>query len=65
MHAVDSLVEAVVTRGDLAHLALLFWASAATGGARHLLKELARANERFDAFVREFARVNRRLIGDE
>lgn len=59
------LVEAVASRGDLAHLALLAWALAATGFAFLLMREAHSASRRFDDFVRELARFNRRLSGDE
>lgn len=48
-----------VERGDLAHLALFLWASGASAFLGFALRELACANRRFDAFVRELARFNR------
>jgi hypothetical protein len=45
-------------RGDLAHLALLLWASAASALAWFALRELAASMRRFDDFVRELARFN-------
>ncbi|MDJ1159035.1 hypothetical protein QNA08_12390 [Chelatococcus sp. SYSU_G07232] len=60
-----SVTEAIVTRGDLAHLALFLWASGASALLTLTLRELAAANRRFDAFVRELARFNRRFSGDE
>jgi hypothetical protein len=57
----DSLIEAFMTRGDLADLALFLWASAASATAALLLKELSAANRRFDAFVRELHRFNSRI----
>jgi hypothetical protein len=45
-------------RGDLAHLALLLWASSATALAWFALRELAASVRRFDDFVRELARFN-------
>jgi hypothetical protein len=45
-------------RGDLAHLALLLWASSATALAWFALRELAASIRRFDDFVRELARFN-------
>ena len=45
-------------RGDLAHLALLLWASSASALAWFALRELAAASLRFDDFVRELARFN-------
>lgn len=58
------LVETVTARGDLAHLALFLWASGASSLLVLTLRELADANRRFDAFVRELARFNTNL-GDE
>jgi hypothetical protein len=57
----DSVIEAFVTRGDLADIALLLWAAASSGAVVMLLKELSRANRRFDDFVRELARFNSRF----
>lgn len=51
-------------RGDLAHLALLAWATAASGALWFSLRELAAASRRFDDFVRELARFNHRIEGD-
>ena len=53
-----------VERGDLAHLALLLWASGASSLLVWALRELAAANRRFDEFVRELQRFNRKF-GDE
>lgn len=50
-------------RGDLAHLALLLWASSATALAWFALRELAASVRRFDDFVRELARFNRKFGG--
>jgi len=47
-------------RGDLAHVALLLWASSASGLAWFALRELAAAARRFDDFVREIADFNER-----
>jgi hypothetical protein len=55
----------IAERGDLAHLALFLWATGATGLLGFLVRELAAANRRFDAFVRELARFNRTYGGDE
>jgi hypothetical protein len=60
----DTIVTSVVQRGDLAHLALLVWAGAASAFASRLLRELSAANRRFDDFVRELAQFNRRHDGD-
>jgi len=61
----ERLLDAIATRGDLAHLALLAWAIAASLFALLLLRESALASRRFDAFVRELARFNRRFSGDD
>ena len=54
----DELTKTVAERGDLAHLALFLWASGASALLLWSLKELAAANRRFDAFVREIANLN-------
>jgi hypothetical protein len=56
----SGVTESIIARGDLAHLVLFLWASGASALIVHLLKENAAANRRFDAFVREIARFNRR-----
>ncbi len=58
------IAKVIVERGDLAHLALFLWASGASGLLVWTLKELASANRRFDAFVRELARFNRKYGND-
>ena len=50
-------------RGDLAHLALFLWASGASGLLIWTLRELVRANQRFNDFVTEIARLNRMISG--
>jgi hypothetical protein len=45
-------------RGDLAHVALLLWASSASALAVLALRELFASIRRFDDFVRELARFN-------
>lgn len=55
------LTKIVVERGDLAHLALFLWASGASAMAWYALRELTAANRRFEFFVRELARFNRRF----
>ena len=52
------LIRTFSERGDLAHLALLLWASSASGLAWFALRELTAASRRFDDFVRELARFN-------
>ena len=54
------LIRIFSERGDLAHLALLSWALAASAAAFLLLRELVAAMRRFDAFVRELQSFNRR-----
>jgi hypothetical protein len=54
----DDLIRTFSERGDLAHLALLLWASLASTLAFFALRELAAASRRFDDFVRELARFN-------
>lgn len=61
VEAAPSVIEAFLTRGDLADLALFLWASAATAAATVLARELFAANRRFDAFVRELHRFNDRF----
>ncbi|KAF0227822.1 MAG: hypothetical protein FD175_2528 [Beijerinckiaceae bacterium] len=55
-----SITESILSRGDLAHLALFLWASGASALLVHVFREMAAANRRFDAFVRELARFNNR-----
>ena len=54
----DDLTRTIAERGDLAHLALFLWASGASGLLVWTLKELARANRRFEDFVKEIAALN-------
>ncbi len=55
------LTRAFAERGDLAHLALFLWASGASLVAWFALRELAAAMRRFDDFVRELSRFNRKF----
>ena len=57
------ILEQFIARGDLAHIAL--FALAASGWAAFVMtfRELISANRRFDAFVRELARFNKRFKG--
>lgn len=64
MLSLDRIAEAVIARGDLAHLALMLWAGGASFLALAAFRELAAANRRFDDFVRELARFNRRHDGE-
>ncbi len=54
----NDITQVFIARGDLAHLALLLWASLASGLLVWSLRELAAANRRFDTFVRELAYFN-------
>jgi hypothetical protein len=54
----DDLTKTIAERGDLAHLALFLWASGASGLLVWTLKELARANQRFEDFVKEISALN-------
>ena len=56
----DAVTETLIARGDLAHLALFLWACGASALVVSVLRDLARSNQRFDDFVRELARFNRR-----
>lgn len=56
----SELLDAFVARGDLAHIALFLWASAASGMLWFALRECAAASRRFDDFVRELSRFNRK-----
>jgi hypothetical protein len=60
MATLDTIVDVVIAKGDLAHLALFLWACGASALVRIVLCDLSRSNERFDDFVRELARFNRR-----
>src|SRR5215208_1247773 len=56
----DAVTDTIIARGDLAHLALFLWACGASALVVTVLRDLARSNQRFDDFVRELARFNRR-----
>jgi len=58
----DDAARTFATRGDLAHFALFLWAAGASGLLLWTLRELVRANKRFNDFVTEIARLNR-IIG--
>jgi hypothetical protein len=64
MNIYDQVTEAVIRRGDLAHLALFVWASGASALLAMTLRDLFAANRRFDEFVRELSLFNRRHSGD-
>jgi hypothetical protein len=57
------LIRTFSERGDLAHLALLLWASSATALTWFALRELAASIRRFDDFVRELSQLNQRFRG--
>jgi hypothetical protein len=59
----QDITKTIIERGDLAHLALFLWATGASGLLLWTLRELASANRRFDDFVRELARFNRKVGG--
>ncbi len=61
----NDVTKTFIERGDLAHLALFLWASGASALLLWALRELASANRRFNAFVRELARFNRKYGEDE
>lgn len=58
------LIRTFSERGDLAHLALFLWASAASAAFLITLRELSAATKRFDDFVRELSLFNRRARRD-
>jgi hypothetical protein len=62
--ALAAILAEFFARGDLAHLALFVWASAASFFALALLRETAAASRRFDEFIRELASFNRRHSGE-
>ncbi|PVE25540.1 hypothetical protein DC522_04220 [Microvirga sp. KLBC 81] len=64
MNIFERVAEAVISRGDLAHLALFVWASGASALLAMTLRDLFAANRRFDEFVRELSLFNRRHTGD-
>ena len=58
--AMSDLITTFTERGDLAHLALFLWATSASALALLALRELIASMRRFDDFVRELARFNKR-----
>ena len=54
----SELIRHFSEHGDLAHVALLMWALAASAAALFGLREFAAAARRFDDFVRELSRFN-------
>ena len=61
----DPIITTIIARGDLAHLALFLWVCGASALVVSVLRDLARSNQRFDDFVRELARFNRRHSGED
>jgi hypothetical protein len=59
----SELTQTFIQRGDLAHLALFLWASSASALAFFALREVAAFARRFEDFVRELARFNKRFGG--
>jgi hypothetical protein len=57
----DDLIRTFSERGDLAHLALFLWASAASALLLFVVREWSAAMRRFDDFVRELSRFNDRF----
>lgn len=58
------ILNAILDRGDLGHLALFLWACVASAQAHFTMREVSESNRRLDAFVRELARFNRRCGSD-
>ena len=54
----DEVIGSVIARGDLAHLALFLWATGASALLAWALRELVRANRRFNDFIKEIATLN-------
>jgi hypothetical protein len=63
--SIAQVLESIIARGDLAHLALFIWAAGASLLLAGVLRDAAAASRRFDEFVRELARFNRRFSGDQ
>ncbi len=59
----SDLTNVFAERGDLAHLALFLWAASASALLIFTLRELAAAMHRFDDFVRELSRFNKKFGG--
>jgi hypothetical protein len=60
----DAILERFASSSDIGHMGLLFWAVATTVLLLKTLRELGASNRRFDDFVRELARFNRRQNGE-
>ena len=61
----NEVVETIIARGDLAHLALFLWASSMTALTVTALRALFEAHRRFDDFVQTVARINTQLEAEE
>ncbi len=59
------VTQSIISRGDLAHLALFLWATGASALLGYVLKELSAANRRFDELVLQLALFNRRFGDDK
>lgn len=59
-----SVLDAFISRADIADLALLLWAVGVTAVLALAVQQLGAANRRFDMFVQELARFNRRFGGE-
>jgi hypothetical protein len=59
----EDLIRHFTERGDLAHLTLFLWASSTSALLVFALRELAASMRRFDDFVRELARFNKKFGG--
>lgn len=62
-HEVSDALAIFAEKGDLAHVALFLWASAASALLVWSLKEQAASNQRFQDFVEEIAHLTR-ILGD-
>lgn len=60
----DAVLDSILKRGDLAHLALFLWACGASGLLLLTIRELFKLNRRYDGFVRELSRFNTRGADD-
>lgn len=61
----DAILQRFALSSDMGHMGLLFWALAVTVLLARTMRMLDAANQRFDEFVRELARFNRRHEGDQ
>ena len=56
----EAVLQRFAASSDIGHIALLLWALSATALLVRTLRELSGSIRRFDDFVRELARFNRR-----